>query len=206
MKKITIAIASLAIMAVSAQAGKNVVPAQVKPIPVPVYAPLGLYLGGALTYSHSKCQCDPSLQCSTNGTNTVSCAQVHGGTTYGIDLKAGYMFNQYIGIEGKYIYTPWGDKNKTLKHYGLYLKPTYPINDHLDIYALLGYGKTECETLKGSQKSFAWGAGAEYTINKKISGKKDGLGVFVEYLRPLKKTGNKNITVDMVNAGVSYNF
>ncbi len=202
MKKITVTIATFAIMTVSAQAGKNVIPAPVEPIPVPVYAPLGLYIGGGLTYSHSKCQCDPSVKCS----NGKSCAKVHGGTTYGVDLKAGYMYNQYIGIEGKYIYTPWGDKDKTLKHYGLYLKPTYPINENLDIYALLGYGKTECETVKGSQKSFAWGAGAEYTINKKISGKKDGLGVFVEYLRPLKKTGNKNITVDMVSAGLSYSF
>ena len=60
MKKLTVTIATLAIMAVSAQAGKNVIPAPVEPIPVPVYAPLGLYLGGALTYSKSKCQCDPS--------------------------------------------------------------------------------------------------------------------------------------------------
>ena len=202
MKKLTVTIATLAIMAVSAQAGKNVAPAPVEPIPVPVYAPLGLYLGGALTYSHSKCQCDPSVICS----NGQSCSTPHKGTTYGVNLKAGYMYNQYIGIEGKYIYTPWGDKDKTLKHYGLYLKPTYPVTDHIDVYALLGYGKTECETIKGSQKGFAWGAGAEYTINKKISGKKDGLGVYVEYLRPLKKTGNKNITVDMVSIGASYNF
>jgi len=202
MKKLTVTIATFAIMAVSAQAGKNVIPASVDPIPVPVYAPLGLYLGGALTYAKSKCQCDTSVICS-DGT---SCSTPHKGTTYGANLKAGYMYNQYIGIEGKYIYTPWGDKDKTLKHYGIYLKPTYPITEHIDIYALLGYGKTECETVKGSQKGFAWGAGAEYTINKKISGKKDGLGVYVEYLRPLKKTGNKNITVDMVSAGVSYSF
>jgi len=56
------------------------------------------------------------------------------------------------------------------------------------------------------QSGFAWGAGAEYTINKKIAGRKDGLGVYIEYIRPLKKTGNKNITVDMVNIGGTYNF
>ena len=202
MKKLTISIAALAIMAVSAQAGKNVIPAPVEPIPVPVYAPLGLYLGGGLTYSKSECQCDPSVQCS-DGT---SCAKVKGGTTYGVNLKAGYSFTNYLALEAKYIYTPWGDKNKTLKHYGLYLKPSYVVTDNLDIYALLGYGKTECETVKGSQKGFAWGAGAEYTINKRIDGKKDGFGIYVEYLRPLKKTGNKNIKIDMINAGVSYNF
>ena len=202
MKKITLSIATLAIIAISAQAGKNVVPAPVEPIPVPVALPLGLYLGGGLTYAHSKCQCDRSLTCSDGR----SCAIPHKGNTYGFNLKAGYNYNEYIGIEAKYIYTPWGDKDKTLKHYGIYLKPTYPINENLDIYALLGYGKTECETINDSQKGFAWGAGAEYTFKKKVEGKKDGLGVYVEYLRPLKKTGNKNITIDMVNAGVTYNF
>ena len=204
MKKLTLSIATLAIMAVSAHAGKNVIPAPVEPLPVPpaVIPPLGLYIGGGFTYSKAECQCDPSVKCE-NGT---SCAKVNSATTYGANLKAGYMFNEYIGLEGKYIYTPWGDKDRTLKHYGLYLKPTFPVTDNLDVYALLGYGKTECETLKDAQKGFAWGAGAEYTINKKIAGKKDGFGVYVEYLRPLKKTGNKNITVDMINAGVSYNF
>ena len=201
MKKLTISIISLAFMAISAQAGKNVIPAPSEPIAVPVYVPLGLYLGGGLTYAHSKCKCNSNVKFS-NG----SSGSVNSGNSYGVNLKLGYDYNKYFGIEAKYIYTPWGDKYKTLKHYGLYFKPKYAVTDHLDIYALLGYGKTECETLKESKKGFAWGAGAEYTLNKKIDGKKDGLGIYVEYLRPLKKTGNKDITIDMVNAGVSYNF
>ncbi len=202
MKKLTLSIISIAFMAISAQAGKNVAPAPSEPIPVPpVYVPLGLYLGGGLTYAHSKCQCNTSVKFSDGTTS-----KVNSGNSYGVNLKLGYDFNKYFGLEAKYIYTPWGDKKKTLKHYGLYFKPKYSITDNIDIYALLGYGKTECETLNESKKGFAWGAGAEYTINKKINGKKDGFGVYIEYLRPLKKTGNKNITIDMVNAGVSYNF
>ena len=202
MKKLKLALASIAVMAISAQAGKNYVPAPVEPIPVPVAnIPLGLYLGGGFTYASSKCQCDTNVKFSDGTTSRVS-----KGKTYGVNLKAGYAINQYLAVEAKYIYTPWGDKDKTLKHYGIYLKPTYAITENLDIYALLGYGKTECETIKDSQTGFAWGAGAEYTINKKVDGLKDGLGVYVEYIRPLKKTGNKNITIDMINAGVSYNF
>jgi opacity protein-like surface antigen len=126
--------------------------------------------------------------------------------TKGVNLKAGYDFNEYIGIEAKYLYTPWGDEDRTLKHYGLYLKPSYPITESLDIYALLGYGKTECESLKDSEKGFGWGVGASYNFGKRVAGKKEGLGVYVEYLRPLKKTGNKKITIDTVNAGLQYNF
>lgn len=203
MKNLKLAIAAFAALTISANAGKNVIPAPVEPIPVPVAVvpPLGLYIGGGLTYTHSSCQCDKSVRFSDGSTSRKS-----SGNTYGLNLKAGYNFNQYIGVEAKYIYTPWGDEDKTLKHYGIYLKPTYPVTEHIDIYALLGYGKTECDTLKKSETGFAWGAGAEYTFNNRVEGKKDGLGVYVEYLRPLKKSGNKNIKVDMVNAGVSYNF
>jgi len=202
MKKITTTIAAIAIMTISANAGKNFVPATVEPIPVPVVKiPLGLYLGGGFTYASSECQCDPDVKFSDGSTSKVSSA-----TTYGYNLKAGYTINRFLAVEAKYINTPWGDEDNSIKHYGIYLKPTYSVTDHIDIYALLGYGKTECETLKDSETGFAWGAGAEYTINKKVQGLKDGLGVYVEYLRPLKKTGNKEITIDMVNAGVSYHF
>lgn len=202
MKKVRLAIAAVAALSISAHAGKNYVPAPVEPIPVPVAVPpLGLYIGGGLTYAHTSCQCDTSVKFSDGTTS-----KVRNGKSYGVNLKAGYNYNEYIGIEARYIYTPWGDTDKTIKHYGIYLKPSYPITDHIDIYALLGYGKTECETLKESFTGFAWGAGAEYTINKRVQGQKDGLGVYVEYLRPLKKSGNKNIKIDMVNVGASYNF
>lgn len=201
MKKTTLHIIAVTILTISAQAGKNVAPAPVEPIPVPVTAaPLGLFFGGGLTYAHSKCKC-----ANLNLTGNQS-EKTNKGNTYGFNIVTGYNFNNYIGLEGKYIYTPWGDDDKTLKHYGIYLKPSYPVNKNIDIYALLGYGKTECETLNETFKGFAWGAGVSYTFNKKVEGKKDGLGVYVEYLRPLKKTGNKNITIDMVNAGVTYNF
>jgi len=204
MKKSLATIAALAIMTVGANAGKNYVPAVVAPIPVPLPVeeiPLGIYLGGGFTYASSECQCDKDVKFSDGTTS-----RVNKGTTYGYNLKAGYSINEYMAVEAKYIYTPWGDDDKSLKHYGIYFKPTYSVNENIDIYALLGYGQTECETLKGKHKGFAWGAGAEYTINAKKQGLKDGVGIYVEYLRPLKKTGNKDITVDMVNAGVSYHF
>jgi len=202
MKKLLSTIASIATITIAANAGKNYIPATVEPIPVPVVdIPLGLYLGGGFTYAHSECQCNKAVKFS-NGTTS----KVHKGNTYGYNLKAGYDINSFLAVEAKYINTPWGDKDKSLKHYGIYFKPSYAISENVDIYALLGYGKTECETLKGSQKGFAWGGGVEYTFKKKSQGLNSGLGVYIEYLRPLKKTGNKNITVDMVNAGVNYHF
>ncbi len=202
MKNLRLAIASVVILTASVHAGKNVIEPLSDPIPVPVVnIPLGLYLGGGLTYTSSKCQCSTDVKFSDGSTSRVSSAK-----TYGYNLKAGYFINKFLAVEAKYIYTPWGDKNSKLKHYGAYLKPVFAVSENLDLYALLGYGVTDCNRLNASQKGFAWGAGAEYTVNKKVDGQRDGVGLYVEYLRPLKKTGNKNITVDMVNAGVSYHF
>ncbi len=200
MKQLAKSILVSSLLIVSANAGKDVVPAVSEPVAVPTpYVPLGLYLGAGLNYTHGKCQC-AGLTCS-DGT---SCGNVHKNDVYGFNLKAGYMFNDYLGVEAKYIYAPW--KGFDIKHYGLYLKPTYPVTDKLDIYALLGYGKTECQISSENYKHFGWGVGAEYIFGKKIENKKKGFGVYVEYLRPLKKTGNKKITIDMVNTGVSYSF
>ncbi len=212
MKKVIFSLVATAALSSVAFAGKNVAPAPVAPLPVPQkpvptapaateLPPLGLYIGGGLTYAHSKCSCDSSVQFSDGTSGTKNKAD-----TYGVNLEAGYSFNQYLAIEAKYLYTPWGDEDKTLKHYGIYLKPTASINDNWDAYALLGYGKTECETINDSKKGFAWGLGTEYTINKKKDGAKNGLGIYAEYLRPIKKSGSQNITVDTVSGGIAYHF
>ena len=209
MKKILISIATMAAVVTSANAGKNYVPPKSEPIPVPppaIAIPLGIYLGGGFTYSSADCVCLPIDLAEKKLRNLRMTAPTHSSDTQGVNLKAGYEFNEYIGIEAKYFYTPWGDEDRTIKHYGLYLKPNYPVTEHLDIYALLGYGKTECDTLKDSETGFGWGAGASYNFGKRVNGKRKGLGVYVEYLRPLKKTGNKDITIDTVNAGLQYNF
>jgi opacity protein-like surface antigen len=200
-------VATLAIVALSLlSAGKNYIPAPSEPIPVPAPAPLkvplGFYLGAGFTYAESDCECE-EIQLS-NGQRTASGVTA---TTKGLNLRAGYNFNRYLGLEAKYIYTPWGDEDKTLKHYGLYLKPSYSITDKLDVYALLGYGVTDCEILPDDEKGFAWGVGASYNFNERAQNdRKQGLGVFVEYLRPIKKTEGKKITVDMVNGGLEYNW
>ena len=210
MKKTIFSIIAAVALSSVAYAGKNVAPVPVAPLPIPekphaplpaVVPPLGLYVGGGLTFVKSDCKCDSNVRFS-DGTN----GRAKSAKTYGINLLAGYSFTEYLAIEAKYLYTPWGDEDQTLKHYGIYLKPSAPITNNIDAYALLGYGKTECETLNESHKGFAWGLGAEYTFGKKTDGLKSGWGVYAEYMRPLKKSGSKNITTNVVNGGVSYHF
>jgi len=208
MKKVILSLITFATLS-STQifAGSSEVKAIQEPLPIPaattdssILPPLGMYIGGGFTYAKSECECDEIT--TANGTVQGSSE----GKTQGVNLKAGYTFNKFIGVEAKYLYTPWGDEDKTLKHYGIYLKPNYAINEKVDIYGLLGYGKTKCDYQDIDESGFAWGLGGEYLIGKKENGKKSGWGVYVEYNRPLSKTGDKEITTDVANAGVSYHF
>lgn len=207
MKKVFFSLIAATALSSSLFAGKNVAPAPIPPLPVPekpapvTLPPLGLYIGGGLTYAKSDCQCDTDVKFSDGTTS-----RVRESKSYGVNLRAGYDFNEYIAVEGRYLYTPWGDKDRTLKHYGIYLKPTAPVTDNMDIYALIGYGKTECETLSDSYKGLAWGVGTEYVFGKNDNGTKDGWGVYAEYSRPLKVSGDKNIKTDVVTGGVAYHF
>ena len=207
MKKVIFSLATVATLSTTLYAGKNVAPATLPPLPVPqkpqapvVVPPLGLYIGGGLTFVKSECKCG-NINLANNASTKTDSAK-----TYGVNLKAGYSFNEYLALEAKYLYTPWGDESKTLRHYGLYIKPTAPINENIDVYGLLGYGKTKCQTLNESFKGFAWGLGAEYNFSKKKDGLKNGWGVYAEYTRPLKKSGTKNITTNALSGGVSYHF
>jgi len=211
MKKVIFSLVAATALSSTLFAGKNVAPAPLPPMPIPekpaptpaaTLPPLGLYIGGGLTYAKSECQCDNTVKCSDGS----SCGKVQEGKTYGYNLKAGYDLNEYIGLEGKYFSTPWGDEDKSLKHYGLYLKPSMPVTNNIDAYALLGYGKTDCDKIGQSFKGFSWGLGTELTLGDKTSGLKNGWGVYAEYLRPIKKSGDKSVKVDTLQAGVAYHF
>jgi len=144
-----------------------------------------------------------------------------------IMLQAGYKFNPYIAIEGRY----WYGLDDSLEggiaeHFGtivdvstdvwgIYLKPMYPATDALDVYALLGYGSTEydVEGIEGSLAmsfdGFTWGLGASYAFTENVS-------VFVDYTRmyddttdyvtPEGRALNFDDTIDIVSIGLTYNF
>jgi len=116
-------------------------------------------------------------------------------------LQTGYKFNDYFSIEGRY----WKSIGKTKLHdkgngnasgtgtytyntsinnkdefsaWGIYLKPTYPINKTINIYALLGYGKINLEY--NNEKWFDsydyhMGVGATYQLSNKLT-------LFIDYV------------------------
>jgi opacity protein-like surface antigen len=147
----------------------------------------------------------------------------HSDTFNQVMFQAGYSFNEYIAIEGRYY---WGTDNSDWSHWhawsplrsqnvsadswDIFVKPMYPVTDSFDIYALLGYGETSFdysygESNFGDTGGFAWGLGAKYDFS-------DNWSVFVDYID--QEDGNLgglvnnfiDIDFDTWSVGVTYTF
>ena len=86
-----------------------------------------------------------------------------------IMLQAGYKFNPYIAVEGRY----WFDLDNSTDTWGIYAKPMYPVTDAIDIYGLLGYASSDADYGVDAD-GFSWGIGGAYAFS-------DNVAVFVDY-------------------------
>jgi len=146
-------------------------------------------------------------------------------------LQAGYDFNKYIAVEGRY----WlgidtgntdiqgHDFDLNVDAWGIYVKPQYPVTDALRIYGLLGYASISSAeyaysampqsgdmTDYGDFNGFSWGVGASYAVS-------DNLEIFVDYVNMYDDTttlrdplNGSLITLDFtfstLNVGLTYKF
>ena len=123
-------------------------------------------------------------------------------------FQAGYKFNQYVAVEGRY----WlGFEESTVVNdriyedysadsWGLYVKPMYPVYEGVDVYALLGYASTSYDKVLEDVDGFSWGLGIEYTFSSNI-------GLFVDYTSMYDDDGKYNDNyVEGYNFGVNYKF
>jgi len=134
-------------------------------------------------------------------------------------LQAGYQYNEYIAVEGRYTYAfnkdynigntnnLESDFNDNASAWGIYLKPMYPIGD-FSIYALLGYGGLLIDSLAQGdayESGFQWGLGAQYAITENFL-------VFADYVKLYDDTGFDyraqldDVDADTWTLGVSYKF
>jgi opacity protein-like surface antigen len=121
------------------------------------------------------------------GLNHMRMSEAVTSSGYGITLIGGYYFNQYIGLEARYMKTlsdldidssrPIITTSDTLENVGLYVKPMYSITTGLSFYGLAGYGQSTYCNASGdySENGFQWGLGAKYELA-------NGVGLFVDYL------------------------
>jgi len=194
-------------------AGKDVEIAEVPVVPVvvdvnPFYVGLGLLWAG----TSRGCEC-------SQGTRLKN-------TSYGVIGRVGYDFNKYVGIEARALKASIASNFADTTHYGIYLKPQYPITDKLNVYGLLGYGKTKIEcnnpkiapgTKMHDKSGVSVGLGLEYDLSqdnpvntaRAFDGQGDqekGMGIWVDYQNLLHDEGKSKIKANIVTAGVTYDF
>ena len=168
MKKFTLSVAAVMAMSTFAMAGGDIEPVPVVAAPVVLEDDSSFYLGVGYSF----------ISADIDGTEE--------GNAY--SLIAGYNYNQYIAIEGRYTETvgdmdvsddrssldhPDGSYDRQVTSAAIYLKPQYPVTEEFTVYALLGYGSVDARLT--SVDGFQWGLGAKYMFTENI-------GVYADYI------------------------
>jgi OOP family OmpA-OmpF porin len=210
MKKITISI--IALMALSSQsyAGGDILPkeeyeaeivvAEVEPfieevkieVVKPVVKEVKAEVIVPLVKEHSGWYAGAGLV--AGRTSTVHCEDI----TYGVMAKVGYDFNEYVGVEARGVRTNWEYEGSKIKHVGAFIKPQYPASEDVNVYGLVGYGKTTTSHIQNiDETGLAYGAGVEYALS-------EDMNLFVDYERLLEKSDVPDL--DALSLGVSFSF
>ena len=134
-------------------------------------------------------------------------------------LQAGYQYNPYVALEGRYSfgfnmdYEPGltnnlsNDYDGDFSSWGIYVKPMYPIGD-FSVYALLGYGGvmlSELENGDAYESGFQWGLGASYAFTENVV-------LFADYVSLYDDTGFDyraqfdDVDSDTWTIGATYKF
>ena len=130
-----------------------------------------------------------------------------------ITLQAGYNFNEYFAIEGRYSTTVTDEDAVEMNGWSIFAKPQYPGTNGVSIYGLLGYGGVTLDgnangfpyTADVDDTGFQWGIGVDYKMF-------DNMTVFVDYTSLASKmdglyyNGATEVDVDAITVGINYQF
>lgn len=125
-------------------------------------------------------------------------------------VLAGYEFNQYLAVEGRYSTYIVDEDSVNSDTWGIYAKPLYPVNEDWNLYALLGFGGMTVDGVNGADhdiddSGFQWGLGVNYAYSEDITLFAD----FISIANDMGGTWNgtaTDIDTDAITAGVTYNF
>ena len=207
MKKIVLSVCTVVAMSSLSVAGggmKEVTPAVEPVIVVPVVEELSGFYAGLGMVAMSVRDSDLSV----DFFSTIDDQERMGNVSF----IAGYNFNEYIAVEGRYTTSFMHDGQVEMDGWSLFVKPQYPVSEDFSVYALLGYGGV---TLDGKadeflftdvdDSGFQWGLGVSYMVTENIS-------LFADYTWLANDMDGDNIIgvnqvdVDAFMVGVNYHF
>jgi len=129
-----------------------------------------------------------------------------------VTFQAGYNFNEYVAVEGRYTTSFTHETNIEMDGWSLFVKPQYPVTEDFNIYALLGFGGVNLDSVTTKivdvdDTSFQWGLGASYDITENID-------IFADYTNLANdmdgyfytSTDQTQVDVDTFNVGLTYKF
>lgn len=212
MKKFNLSLVAILATSTFAMAGGDIAPVEpVVEYVEPAAEVGGFYVGAAYGWQNL------TIDGSVLGVNHVD-------DNFGsIMIDAGYKFNPYIAVEGRYWFglsssqglgwTTDLPSDITIDAWGIYAKPMYPVTDAFNVYALLGYGSTDAtydRAIGGTYTSesldgFSWGLGADYAFT-------DNVSVFVDYVSLINAESTSidlypvEVSVESINFGINYTF
>lgn len=126
-------------------------------------------------------------------------------------VLAGYEFNPYIAVEGRYSTYVFDEDSLNSDTWGVYLKPQYPVNEDVKVYALLGFGGMTVDGIDGANidvddTGFQWGLGVSHSVTENIA-------VFLDYTSIANDMGADawgaapvDVDADAITLGVTYSF
>ena len=198
MKKLTLSMVAVAAMGTFAVAGGDIVPA---PVPMEEVDNSSFYVGLAISAVSTR---DAAV--SMDIFNAKAGQDRLGNLTF----QAGYNFNEYVAVEGRYTTTIADDDAVEMDGWSIFVKPQYPVTEDFNIYALLGFGgitmdPTTLKYVDVDDSGFQWGLGASYDFTENIS-------VFFDYtnlandMDGIYWDGALQVDADAFNLGVTYKF
>lgn len=139
-----------------------------------------------------------------------------------VSLLAGYNYNQYIGVEGRYTTSLTNEDMVVMDGWSLFVKPQYPVSEKFSVYGLLGFGGITLdnehtpgvvvhngvpvlENTDVDDNGFQWGLGLSYVVTENID-------VFFDYtslandMDGVFYTGASQADVDAFTLGLTYKF
>ena len=130
--------------------------------------------------------------------------------TGNVTFVAGYEYNPYIGVEGRYTTSFTKEDKIEMSGWSIFVKPQYPVTEDFSIYALLGFGGVTMEGIETwvvdvDDTGFQWGIGASYDFVEDVS-------IFVDYtslangMEGLHYNNNIDADAHAFTVGIAYKF